>query len=450
MDIIRFAPDGEHPRLTHILNRAVGGGAETDRAVAAIITAVREQGDDAVIAFTEQFDGITLTPDNLRVEPALLEDLAAKTSPELRAHVRRAIENVRIFHERQREASWTLDQEDGVALTHRVSPLDRVGLYIPGGKAAYPSSVIMNAIPAKVAGVPRIVAVTPPGSFMANPLIATALVECGVTEVYTVGGAQAVAALAYGTQTIPRVDKIVGPGNSFVAAAKRRVYGQVDIDGVAGPSEVVVLADDTANPDWVAADLLAQAEHDAEAAAVCVTTSERIAFAVRDALENQAATLSRRETVLASLRTYGAIFLVPDLAAACALVDRLAPEHLGIVTADAEAVAARIRYAGAIFLGEFSPEPVGDYFAGPSHVLPTNGTARFFSPLGVYDFVRRTNLIRYTSNRLRRTAEAIVALAEAEGFDAHARSIKVRVTEVSPAAPTTEPLPGLANPKLLL
>jgi histidinol dehydrogenase len=299
----------------------------------------------------------------------------------------------------------------------------------------------MNAIPARVAGVQRIVAVTPAKAFLSNPAIAAALVEAGVTEIYTIGGAQAVAALAYGTESIPKVAKIVGPGNRYVAEAKRQVYGVVDIDAIAGPSEVVVIADETASAALVAADMLAQAEHDPTAAAVCVTTSEEVAKAVAEQLINQAATLTRRETVEASLDSFGAIFLVDSINQALDLVNRLAPEHVEVMTSNPETVAEKIRFAGAVFIGDASAEAVGDYFAGPSHVLPTGGTARFFSPLGVYDFVRRTNVIRYTMDRLVKTAESIATIADAEGLDGHARSVRLRVERYSgPLTPKTNPL----------
>lgn len=442
MEIYRPTDPAGQARLEKIVNRANEVTDEdTVTLVAKILREVRENGDTSLFFYTEQFDGVALSAQNVRVEPALLEQLAAQAGDDLRAALHEAAENVRRFHEAQREYTWTLEQEDGVRLTHRISPLDTVGLYIPGGAAAYPSTVLMNAIPARVAGVPRIVAVTPAKSFLSNPAIAAALVEAGVTEVYTVGGAQAVAALAYGTESIPKVAKIVGPGNRYVAEAKRQVYGVVDIDAIAGPSEVVVIADETASAALVAADMLAQAEHDPTAAAVCVTTSEEVAKTVAEQLINQAATLTRRETVEASLDSFGAIFLVDSINQALDLVNRLAPEHVEVMTANPESVAEKIRFAGAVFIGDASAEAVGDYFAGPSHVLPTGGTARFFSPLGVYDFVRRTNVIRYTMDRLVKTAESIATIADAEGLDGHARSVRLRVERYSgPLTPKTNPL----------
>ncbi|MBX7221931.1 MAG: histidinol dehydrogenase [Blastocatellia bacterium] len=427
MDILRIGDEASTRHLEHILSRSQVTDETLNQTVADILRQIRENGDTALCSLTQKFDQVVLTAETLRVSPEQLETLASQANPNVRQALRQAIENVRAYHERQLEASWMWEQPDGVKLGHRLNPLDAVGLYVPGGRAAYPSSVVMNAIPAQVAGVPRIVAVTPPGNFQANPMIAAALVDCGVTEVYTIGGAQAVAALAYGTETIRRVDKIVGPGNIYVTAAKRQLFGVVDIDAIAGPSEVVVLADETARADYVAADMLAQAEHDEEAAAVCITTSLRLAEEVREELNRQAAKLSRRPTVLASLHNYGGIFLASDLNEACQTVNHLAPEHLEIMTADPETVAARIRHAGAIFLGDHTPEPVGDYFAGPSHVLPTGGTARFFSPLGVYDFVRRTSIIYYSPKRLAQTADAIIALAECEGLDGHAQAVRIRM-----------------------
>jgi histidinol dehydrogenase len=442
MEIYRPTDPAGQARLEKIVNRANEvTDEETVSLVAKILREVRENGDTSLFFYTEQFDGVALSAQNVRVEPALLEQLAAQAGDDLRAALHEAAENVRRFHEAQREYTWTLEQEDGVRLTHRISPLDTVGLYIPGGAAAYPSTVLMNAIPARVAGVPRIVAVTPAKAFLSNPAIAAALVEAGVTEIYTIGGAQAVAALAYGTESIPKVAKIVGPGNRYVAEAKRQVYGVVDIDAIAGPSEVVVIADETASAALVAADMLAQAEHDPTAAAVCVTTSEEVAKAVAEQLINQAATLTRRETVEASLDSFGAIFLVDSINQALDLVNRLAPEHVEVMTSNPETVAEKIRFAGAVFIGDASAEAVGDYFAGPSHVLPTGGTARFFSPLGVYDFVRRTNVIRYTMDRLVKTAESIATIADAEGLDGHARSVRLRVERYSgPLTPKTNPL----------
>ncbi|OYT73218.1 MAG: histidinol dehydrogenase [Chloracidobacterium sp. CP2_5A] len=450
MQISRLDDAAGRARLAAILDRhATVADPDLIRAVADILRLVRDTGDAGLFALTEKFDGVSLSPQNVRVELALLEKLAEQAPAETRAAVRAAADNIRRFHELQREYTRVLEQPEGVRLTHRVQPLDAVGLYIPGGQAAYPSTALMTAIPAQVAGVPRLVAVTPAKTFLTQPALAAALVEAGVTEVYTIGGAQAIAALAYGTESIPRVAKIVGPGNRYVAEAKRQVYGAVDVDAIAGPSEVVVIADDTADPVLVAADLLAQAEHDELAAAICVTTSETLAGAVAEQLAYQSATLSRRDIAEASLARFGAIFLAPSLAEAVRLVNRIAPEHVEVMTAEPEQIAEDIAFAGAIFIGPASAEAVGDYFAGPSHVLPTGGAARFFSPLGVYDFVRRTNVIRYTMGQLFKTADLIACLADAEGLDGHARSIRLRIERHSgPLTPTTNPL-SESKPRLL-
>jgi histidinol dehydrogenase len=315
----------------------------------------------------------------------------------------------------------------GVRLGQRITPVEAAGLYVPGGTASYPSSVVMNVVPAQVAGVRRIAVVTPPRTLSETPAVAAALLELGVTEIYQVGGAQSVAALAYGTETIPRVDVITGPGNKFVAAAKKLVFGAVGIDSIAGPSEVVVLADESARADFIAADLLAQAEHDEDASAILVTTDSELAERVAVEVARQVETLPRRKIVSRSLADFGAIFVVSTLEEACEVVNELAPEHLEIITQDPEAAAALVRHAGAIFFGEHTPEAVGDYFAGPNHVLPTGGASRFSSALGVYNFLRRTSIIRYTREELEQTAPLIAALAEAEGLDAHARSALIRV-----------------------
>ena len=320
--------------------------------------------------------------------------------------------------------------EDGVRLGQRITAIERVGLYVPGGTASYPSSVVMNAVPAQVAGVQRIVVATPPRSLRESPAVAAALIELGIDEVYAVGGAQAIAALAFGTETVPRVDKITGPGNRYVAAAKKLVFGIVGIDSIAGPSEVVVIADETAPAGFIAADLLAQAEHDEDASAVLLTTSERLAHEVAAEISRQTELLPRSAVVKDSLARYGAIIVVADLDAACAIANELAPEHLEIITQDDDRVAARIRHAGAIFFGAYSPEVVGDYFAGPNHVLPTCGATRFSSALGVYDFITRTTTLRYSCSALKQSAEKIATLARAEGLEAHARSATIRLNSV--------------------
>jgi histidinol dehydrogenase len=435
IEIIRR--DERHRRegkLARISARAVAFDAELLAAVSAVIEDVRARGDAALIDYTERFDGVRLAAEDLRLDEAALRESAARADSRVVEALRESIRRVRAFHEREREESWEFEPAPGVRLGQRVQAVGRAGLYVPGGRASYPSSVVMNVVPAQVAGVERIVVATPPRALAENPAVAAALVELNVTEVYAVGGAQAVAALAFGTETVPRVDKITGPGNRYVAAAKKLVYGAVGIDSIAGPSEVVVVADETARADWIAADLLAQAEHDEEASAVLLTTSDELAARVAAEVGRQAHALSRAATIRRSLSDYGAIIVVADMGEACAVVNRLAPEHVEIVARDEEGIAARVRRAGAIFLGAQTPEAVGDYFAGPNHVLPTGGAARFSSALGVYDFVTRTSLLRYTREELRRAAPLIAALAAAEGLDAHARSVAVRAEEVEEAA----------------
>jgi histidinol dehydrogenase len=397
--------------------------------VAAIIRDVRTRGDAALIDYSERFDGVRLRASELRVSEETLRHSALRVDSFVLESLRAAIQNVRTFHEHQREESWEITPAAGVRLGQRINPIERAGLYVPGGTAAYPSSVVMNVVPAQVAGVRRILVTTPPRTLAENPAVAAALVELNVTEVYAVGGAQAIAALAYGTETVPRVDKITGPGNKYVAAAKKLVFGVVGIDSIAGPSEVVIIADDSARADFVAADLLAQAEHAEDASAILLTSSEDLARGAAAEVTRQAAFLARRAIVELSLATYGAIVLVDSLEEACAIANELAPEHLELMTNDDEGVAAQIREAGAIFLGPDTPEAVGDYFAGPNHVLPTGGAARFSSALGVYDFVKRTSLLSYSSEAIRRSASRIAALAAVEGLDAHARSALIRLEQ---------------------
>ncbi|MDQ3816782.1 MAG: histidinol dehydrogenase [Acidobacteriota bacterium] len=418
-------------KLARIEARNVALDTELMEAVASIVADVRTRGDAALIDYTERFDGVRIDHDKLRVSEHELRATAARADHNVMEALREAIRRVREFHEHELEESWEIETAEGVRLGQRVTPLDSAGLYVPGGKASYPSSVVMNVVPAQVAGVKRIAVTTPPRTLTENPTVAAALVELNVTEVYSVGGAQAIAALAYGTESLPRVDKITGPGNKYVAAAKKVVFGAVGIDSIAGPSEVVVVADETARADFVAADLLAQAEHDEEASAVLITTSETLAAEVPFQVERQTLKLSRRAVVERSLAEFGAIIVVRDLDEACELANHLAPEHLEIIARDEERVAARIRHAGAIFFGAHTPEAVGDYFAGPNHVLPTGGAARFSSALGVYDFVRRTTVLRYSKEELSRTAPQIATLAQAEGLDAHARSALIRLEEDS-------------------
>jgi histidinol dehydrogenase len=412
--------------LDRIRNRSVDLDSELLNRVGSIIDDVRRRGDAAVIDYTAKFDGVQRRAGELGIELGIIREFARRVDPLVLEALREAIGNVREFHERQLEKSWQFSPTAGVSLGQRITAIDRVGLYVPGGTAAYPSSVVMNVVPAQVAGVGQIVVMTPPRTLADNPAIAAALVELNVSEIYGIGGAQAIAALAFGTETIPRVDKITGPGNRYVAAAKKLVFGTVGIDSIAGPSEVVIIADETAPPHFIAADLLAQAEHNEDSAAVLITTSGKIAKEVAAQVVKQAMSLPRKSLIEKSLARYGAIFIVTDLNEAGSLANELAPEHLELVTGDNESVAASVRNAGAIFFGAYTPEAVGDYFAGPCHVLPTGGTARFSSGLGVYDFAKRTSILRYSREAVCRSAQQIAALAQAEGLDAHARSVLIR------------------------
>ena len=432
IEVIRHEESERRARkLARIASRNVALNAKLMEMVTSIVADVRKRGDAALIDYTQRFDGVRLERDKLRVSEQDLREVAARADRRVVEALRQAIKRVREFHEHEREESWEIETAEGVRLGQRITPLDSAGLYVPGGKASYPSSVVMNVVPAQVAGVKRIAITTPPRTLVENPAVAAALVELNVTEVYAVGGAQGIAALAYGTESLPRVDKITGPGNKYVAAAKKIVFGAVGIDSIAGPSEVVIVADELARADFVAADLLAQAEHDEEASAVLITMSEALAFDVAAQVEQQTRKLSRRAIIEKSLAEFGAIIVVSNLDEACELVNELAPEHLEIVTRDEEKVASSVRHAGAIFFGSHTPEAVGDYFAGPNHVLPTGGAARFSSALGVYDFVRRTTMLRYSKDELSRTARQIATLAESEGLDAHARSALIRLEENS-------------------
>lgn len=417
--------------LDHLAVRAVALDAELMALVTTIVDDVRARGDRALIDYAERFDKVELRPEELRISVEQLRRYAAGVDERVVQALREAIRNVRAFHERQLEESWTINPASGVELGQRITPIERVGLYVPGGTAAYPSSVVMNVVPAQVAGVERIVVTTPPRALAENPAVAAALLELNVTEVYAVGGAQAIAALAFGTKTVPRVDKITGPGNKYVAAAKKLVFGVVGIDSIAGPTEVVIVADETARAEFIAADMLAQAEHGEDASAILITTSETLATEVAEEVERQLVTLPRHAIATASLQEYGAIILVEDLEMACVLVNELAAEHVQIVTRDDQEVVAQIKAAGAIFFGAYTPEAVGDYLAGPNHVLPTGRTARFSSALGVYDFVKRTSLLRYSEDAFREVAESVAVLAKAEGLDAHARSALIRKKPIS-------------------
>jgi histidinol dehydrogenase len=402
------------------------GEQSVDKAVQAILQAVRERKDQAVCEYTRRFDGFDLTPESMRVPEEQIQEYAGGADDELVEILRKAIKNVREFHENQMEESWEYYAGDGVRLGVRQTAIESAGVYIPGGKAAYPSSVLMNAIPAQVAGVERIVVVTPPRSLEENPLVAAALNLLSLHEVYRIGGAHAIGALAYGTETIPRVEKIVGPGNQYVQAAKRQVYGVVDIDMIAGPSEVAIIADETCDPSWVAADLLAQAEHDEMAGVWLICWSREVAAAVFNEIQAQLEMLDRSAIARVAVVNKGITFIVDGEEDAIDLVNHIAPEHVEILMAEPDHVADNLRNAGAIFIGRYAPTVVGDYFAGPSHVLPTNRTARFFSPLGVPDFMKRSSIIRYSGRAIEQYGQMIEKFAIAEGLTGHARSITIR------------------------
>jgi histidinol dehydrogenase len=413
--------------LDPLLPRRASTDPVTRETVARILDDVLLRGDEAVREYARRFDGVDLAPSEWELDSAGWQGALDRMEPRLRAALAKAVDRVREYHLHQREEGFHLAGEDGSVVGMKVIPLDRVGLYVPGGKASYPSSVVMNAVPALVAGVKEIVAVVPPQGVTDLVLAACAL--SGVTRIFRIGGAHAVAALAFGTATVPRVDKIVGPGNRWVAEAKRQVVGQVGIDMIAGPTEVLIIADGSASPVRIAADLIAQAEHDEDATSWCVTTDTGIADALPAALEAALAAAPRAAIARTSLERNGLVIVVPTMREAIEVANRRAPEHLEILAEGAERIASGIRHAGAIFLGDHSPEPVGDYLAGPSHVLPTGGTARYASPLGVYDFVKRTSVIRYSPQRLAADADAIIALAEAEGLYGHAEAVRVRRAE---------------------
>lgn len=409
------------------IQRSVDNGTEEQRKIVLeILESVRREGDRALLAYTETFDGIKL--DRMRVSEEEIHEAIQSFDPKLLKVLEEAAKNIRRFHEKQRRETWITQDENGTILGQKFTPLDSIGVYVPGGTAAYPSSVLMNVLPAKVAGVKRIVMVSPPdqnGKLPAGVLAAAHI--AGVEEIWKVGGAQAIAALAYGTESIQPVDKIVGPGNIYVALAKREVFGKVDIDMIAGPSEIAVLADDTALPHEVAADLLSQAEHDPRATSVLVTTSRTLAEETAREVEKQLEQLPRKEIARQSIGEYGVIYLAPTMEKAIEVVNQIAPEHLEIVARNALELVPMIRHTGAIFVGRFSSEPVGDYFAGPNHVLPTNGTARFSSPLNVDEFIKKSSIIYYSETSFRQNAEKIAAFARLEGLEAHARAIESRL-----------------------
>lgn len=416
--------------LEDLLKRSPNQYGQYEEGVAKILSRIKEEGDNALFAYTEVFDHAKIDKNNIRVTEEEIREAYEQIDSGLVDIIREAMENIRVYHEKQKQYSWFDSKSDGTILGQKVTPLQRVGVYVPGGKAAYPSSVLMNVIPAKVAGVDEIAMTTPPGrDGKVTPTTLVAAHEAGVDVIYKAGGAQAIGALAYGTESIKRVDKIVGPGNIYVALAKKAVYGHVSIDAVAGPSEILVIADETANPRYVAADLLSQAEHDELASAILVTTSETLAEKVSEEVDRFLETLSRSEIIRKSLDNYGYILVAETMEDAIDIANEIASEHLEIQTKDPYNVMTKIRNAGAIFIGEYASEPLGDYFAGPNHVLPTNGTARFFSPLSVDDFIKKSSIIGYSREALEKIHTKIEAFAEAEHLTAHANSIKVRFEE---------------------
>ncbi|MCO4839905.1 MAG: histidinol dehydrogenase [Rhodobacteraceae bacterium] len=417
--------------FTTLLNAKREDSPDVDAIVAGIIADVRARGDEAVLELTEKFDRIKLTPDTMRVTAAEVEEAASQVAPDVRAALELAATRITAYHSRQmpEDAEWT--DEAGATLGWRWTPVSAAGLYVPGGLASYPSSVLMNAIPAKVAGVQRLAITVPTPDGILNPAVLLAAKLAGVDEIYRIGGAQAIAALAYGTDTIAPVDKITGPGNAFVAAAKRRVFGKVGIDMIAGPSEILVIADGDNDPDWIALDLLSQAEHDESAQSLLITTDAAFGQAVADAVDKRLETLERRAIAGASWRDFGAIITVPDLATAAALSDRIAPEHLELCVADPVALSKNITHAGAIFLGQWTPEAIGDYIGGPNHVLPTARSARFSSGLSVMDFVKRTTLAQMTPASLRAIGPGAEALAKSESLEAHGLSVTARLRKLN-------------------
>ena len=427
MKIVNLNPDSISELQSALLKRSPAQYTEYESTVNEILANVRENGDKALFEYTEKFDGFKLSPDNIRVTRAEIDEAYKKLDNEYIEVIKKAADNIREFHKKQLRNSWFETKPDGTLLGMKITAIERLGVYVPGGKAAYPSSVLMNIVPAKVAGVDRIIMCTPPGKTgVIDPGTLVAADIAGADEIYRAGGAQAIGAMAFGTASIPKVYKITGPGNIFVALAKKAVYGFVSIDSIAGPSEVMVLADETANAHYVAADLLSQAEHDELASAILVTTDRSLADKVNAEIEEYLKTLTRADIIRKSLDNYGYILVASDLDEAIDTVNTIASEHLEILTANPFEVMTRIRNAGAIFLGEYSSEPLGDYFAGPNHILPTNGTARFFSPVNVDDFIKKSSVIYYSKEALERDSEAIQLFANNEGLTAHANSIKVR------------------------
>ena len=429
MKTLKLTQDTQKNILESLLKRSPHNYTEFEGRVNDIITNVREKKDEAVFSYTKQFDGADINASNVLVTKEEIEEAYSLVDEKLLTVIRKALVNIKKYHEKQVQNSW-FTTEDGIILGQKVTALEKAGVYVPGGKAVYPSSVLMNVLPAKVAGVDKIIMCTPPGKDgKVYPSTLVAANEAGVDEIYKVGGAQAVAAMAFGTESIPKVDKIVGPGNIYVALAKKAVFGYVSIDSIAGPSEILVLADETANPKFVAADLLSQAEHDEMASAILITTSQELAEKVSEEVDKFVAQLSRKEIIQKSLDNYGYILVADTLDDAINATNAIASEHMEVVTKDPFSVMTRIRNAGAIFVGEYSSEPLGDYFAGPNHVLPTNGTAKFFSPLGVDDFIKKSSVISYSREALEKVHKDIEQFAECEQLTAHANSIKVRFEE---------------------
>lgn len=427
MRILKLTKETQNNILENLLKRSPNSYGEFESRVNDIIQNVREKRDEAIFEYTLKFDGATIDQDNIRVTEEEIKEAYEQVDPKLLDVIRKALVNIRDYHTKQKQYSWFDSDESGIILGQKVTPLKTVGVYVPGGKAVYPSSVLMNVIPAKVAGVSNIIMTTPCGKDgKVYPSTLVAAKEAGVDAIYKVGGAQAIAALAFGTESIPKVDKIVGPGNIYVALAKKAVFGYVSIDSIAGPSEIMVLADETANPRFVAADLLSQAEHDEMASAILVTTSETLAEQVSMEVDKFVETLSRKEIIRKSLDNYGYILVADTMQDAIDTVNEIASEHLELVTKNPFETMTKIRNAGAIFIGEYSSEPLGDYFAGPNHVLPTNGTAKFFSPLGVDDFIKKSSIISYSREALEPVYKDIVQFAECEKLTAHANSIRVR------------------------
>lgn len=427
MKIVKLTAESKKGLLEDLLQRSPNHYGQYESAVAEIIETVKKGGDEALFSYTEKFDHCKMDAAHIRVTREEIDEAYQKVDADFVEVMKKSAANIRVFHEKQLRNSWFDPKPDGTILGMKILPIAIAGVYVPGGKAAYPSSVLMNVLPAKVAGVERIIMTTPPGADgKVNPGTLVAAHIAGVDEIYKVGGAQAIAAMAFGTQSIPKVDKITGPGNIFVALAKKACFGYVSIDSIAGPSEILVIADETANPRYVAADLLSQAEHDELASAILITTSKTLADQVSVEVDRFVANLSRREIIEKSLNNYGYILLVDSLDEAADTANEIASEHLEILTKDPFAMMTKIRNAGAIFLGEYSSEPLGDYFAGPNHVLPTNGTARFFSPLNVDDFLKKTSIISYSRPALEKIHQDIECFAENEGLTAHANSIRVR------------------------